>query len=450
MSDFLSTKLHELAANLGQDTKLIPRDLQELVPRELLKEAEKVGLDVFGLDLKDFASKIATWAIDHIDLIFKILRAVRPVVVFGGFGLITRYVDVVDTLAQDDIFATTNLEQLTKVSGNPFILGMANNPDYTRDHTNLRAVIRRSDIPTRVGTFALESASQKIQAADGSMDIVSGLTRAVPADWVGDYFGTPGPDPTTLVDWCIAIFNYLTIPPGTDPAGEKAGLEAGQAFQAYTAGLIAQRHAHPTDADDVIGRLLKLQPTGQPGLADDLIKSNIVGMVSGAIPPMATMAAIAMDELLKRPKSLAGAQAAARADDPLLVGRYVDEAMRFHPIGPGVLRITTDDFLVGRDRWYARTVPKGTTVMIATRSAMFDESLFSNPDDFMIDRNEYNFLLYGSGIHACFGKYIASALIPRMLMPLLSRENLRRAQGDAGTLQMQGVQAKSMTLEWMA
>ena len=450
MSDILSTKIHEIAAHLGEDTRLIPQELRELVPKELLKEAEKIGLDVFGLDLKDFASKIATWAVDNINLIFKILRAVRPVIVFGGFGLITRYEDVVDTLAQDDIFGTTNLEQLIKVSGNPYILGMANNPDYTRDHTNLRAVIRRSDIPTRVSDFALEHASEKIQAANGSMEIVSGLTRAVPADWVGEYFGTPGPDPVTLVDWCIAIFNYLTIPPGTDPAGEQAGLEAGQAFQKYTAGVIAERKAHPTDIDDVIGRFLKLQPTGQPGLEDDLIKSNIVGTVSGAIPPMATMAAIAMDQLLKRPQALAGAQAAARADDAALVGRYVNEAMRFHPIGPGVLRITTDDFLVGRDRWYAKTVPKGTTVMIATQSAMFDEALFSNPDDFDIGRNEYNFLLYGSGIHTCFGKYIAAALIPRMLMPLLARENLRRAQGDAGTLQMQGVQAKSMTLEWKA
>ncbi|MCH9686836.1 MAG: cytochrome P450 [Deltaproteobacteria bacterium] len=450
MSDLLSTKLHELAANLGEDAKLIPKELESLISKELLEEAEKIGLKVFDINLADLAKNLATWAVDHIDLIFKILRTVRPVVLFAGFGLITRYEDVVDTLAQDDVFATTNLEQLRQVSGNDFILGMANTPDYTRDHTNLRAAIRRSDIPTRVSDFALQDATKRVDAAQGSLDIVTGLTRAVNAAWAGDYFGTPGPSPTTLVDWCVTIFNFLTIPPGTDPAGEKAGLEAGKAFQAYVAQLIEQRHSTPGVTDDVLGRLLTLQPTGMPGLSDDLIKSNLVGMISGAIPPTATMAAIAMDELLGRPAALAGAQAAARAGDATLVGRYVDEAMRFHPIGPGVLRITTEDFLVGRDRWYARTVPKGTTVMIATRSAMFDEALFANPTSFEIDRNEYNFLLYGSGIHTCFGKYIASAMIPRILMPLLARQNLRRAQGQAGTLQMEGVQAKSLTLEWLA
>ncbi|PRP99643.1 cytochrome P450 [Enhygromyxa salina] len=89
-----------------------------------------------------------------------------------------------------------------------------------------------------------------------------------------------------------------------------------------------------------------------------------------------------MDQLLSRREQLAPAQDAARAGDALLVGRYVNEAMRFAPIGPGVLRTTTRDFVVGRDRWYATTVPKGTTVMIATQSAMFDDALFDDPDDF--------------------------------------------------------------------
>ena len=195
---------------------------------------------------------------------------------------------------------------------------------------------------------------------------------------------------------------------------------------------------------------MTLQATQFPGLSDDRIKSNIVGMVSGAIPPMATMAAIAMDQLLSRPTELAAAQEAARAGDAMLVGSYVNEAMRFSPIGPGVLRVTTRDFVVGRGRGYATTIVKGTTVMVATQSALFDDALFSDPDDFRIDRDEYNFLLYGSGMHNCFGKYIASTLMPRMLMPLLAQQNLRRAQGPAGQLTKSGVQATGLTLNWKA
>lgn len=62
----------------------------------------------------------------------------------------------------------------------------------------------------------------------------------------------------------------------------------------------------------------------------------------------------------------------------------------------------------------------------------------------------HDFLLFGSGQHTCFGKHIVEALLPPLLRPLLRQENLRRAQGTAGTLQMNGVQAQSLTLEYKA
>lgn len=458
VNDFLTNNINAFVDGLGQESKLVPAELRALIPQDLRDKATAAGLygeapgapNVFEVNLQDFVANIGQWAVAHIDLIFEILRVVRPVPLLQSLrvGMILRYEDVLDALTQDNVFGTTNLKQLTEVAGNPFILGMANTPDYARDHTNLRAAIRRSDIPTRVQKYAHDAASAVIAAAGGSLEIVGGLTRKVPALWVGDYFGTPGPTPEELIDWCVAIFNFLTIPPGTSPDQEQAGLEAGQQFQAYVAQVIDDRKDAPT-RDDVVGRLLGLQAsTDLPGLDDDLIKSNIVGMVSGAIPPMATMAAVVMDELLQRPEQLAGAQQAAREGNAALVGRYVDEAMRHRPIGPGVLRITHADYTVGRGRWYETTVPKGTTLLIATRSAMFDRHHLAAPSEFRIDRDHYNTMVYGAGIHSCFGRYIASALLPQMMMPLLTQKNLRRAQGDAGTLTMAGIQAASLTLEW--
>ncbi len=450
MSNLLVVKLEELAAEIGEDAKVFPRELAERIPAELLAEARRIGVDVFALGFRDLIAKITTWAFDHLNLIFKILRAVQPVLVFRNFALVTRYQDVVDALAADDVFGTTNDQQLRDVTGNPFLLGMANTPEYARDQTNLRLAIRRSDLPARVVPFVGAAAQAAVAAANGRLEIVGGLTRAVPAAWVGDYFGVPGPTSTMLVDWSVKIFDYLTIPTGTNPAGELAGIVAGKEFQLYLDVLIEERHIRPGDHDDVLGRLVALQKAnpGLPGLTRELIKSNLVGMISGAIPPMATMAAIAVDQLLARPDALQGAQAAARAGDDALLGRWIDEAMRMRPIGPGVLRRTTTDWVAGRTQWYEKTIPKGTTVMVATQSAMFDEALYADPDAFRIDRNLYNFLLFGSGQHTCFGKYIVDALLPPLLRPLLARENLRRAQGAAGQLQMAGVQAASLTLEF--
>ncbi len=450
MSNLLVLKLEELARDFGDDVKLIPHELIDKVPAELVAEAKRVGLDIFGLGIRDLIQKLMTWAFDHIDLIFEILRRVHPVLVFRNFALVTRYQDVVDALAQDDVFGTTNDQQLRDVTGNPFLLGMANDAAYERDHTNLRMAIRRSDLPDRVVPFVAQAAAAAVTAANGRLEIVGGLTRAVPAAWVGDYFGVPGPTADILTKWCITIFDYLTIPAGTNPVGELAGLVAGKEFQVYLDLLIAERHIAPGHHDDVLGRLIAMQRANPdvPGLGNSLIKSNLVGMISGAIPPIATMAAIAVDQLLDRPDALAGAQAAARAGDDTLLGRYIDEAMRMRPIGPGVLRRTTADWVAGRNQWYETTIPKGTTVMVATQSAMFDEALYADPKAFRIDRNETVFLLFGSGQHTCFGQYIVRAMLAPLLRPLLARTNLRRAQGDAGRLQMNGVQAASLTLEY--
>jgi cytochrome P450 len=452
VSNLLVVKLEEFAKDFGDDVKVFPHELLGKIPAELLAEAEKVGLDIFNLGIRDLLKKISTWAFDHLNLIFKILRIVQPVLVFRNFALVTRYQDVVDALARDDVFGTTNDQQLRDVAGNPFLLGMANTADYTRDQTNLRMAIRRSDLPGRVVPFVGNAATSAVTGGNGRLEIVTGLTRSVTAAWVGDYFGVPGPTEGVLTSWAIKIFNYLTIPTGTNPVGELEGIVAGKEFQLYLKLLIDYRHLNPGKNDDVLERLIALQKAdlGGGGLSDDLIKSNLVGMISGAIPPIATMAAIAMDQLLDRPDAFAGAQAAARAGDDQLLGRYIDEAMRMRPIGPGVLRRTTADWLAGRGQWYAKTIPKGTTVMVATQSAMFDSTLYDDPDAFRIDRNEYNFLLFGSGQHNCFGKYIVEALLPPLLRPLLRQDNLRRAQGNAGQLQMDGVQAASLTLEYKA
>jgi hypothetical protein len=45
-------------------------------------------------------------------------------------------------------------------------------------------------------------------------------------------------------------------------------------------------------------------------------------------------------------------------------------------------------------------------------------------------------MLWGYGLHACFGAHLNRATIPAMLKPLLSRPGLRRAPGAAGRLDL--------------
>jgi cytochrome P450 len=181
-----------------------------------------------------------------------------------------------------------------------------------------------------------------------------------------------------------------------------------------------------------------MQQIGLPAMDDVAIRNNLLGPVVGAIPTTSKCCAQARDQLLNRPAELAGAQAAATAGDDSLLSRYVFEALRFNPNNQGVFRIAAEDYQVARGQPYSATIPKGTLVMAATQSAMFDDSKIDQPGEFRIDRPSYASLHFGYGLHACFGQYINQIQIPGILKPLLASPSLSHAPGDAGKIQYDG------------
>ena len=44
-----------------------------------------------------------------------------------------------------------------------------------------------------------------------------------------------------------------------------------------------------------------------------------------------------------------------------------------------------------------------------------------SPNDFRIDRPDYDYMHFGYGLHTCFGRYINMVQIPRIVQALLAR-----------------------------
>jgi hypothetical protein len=57
---------------------------------------------------------------------------------------------------------------------------------------------------------------------------------------------------------------------------------------------------------------------------------------------------------------------------------------------------------------------------------------------------------FGYGMHECFGLYINRLMVPAICKAVLKQNNLRRAPGEAGRLQMDGAFAKSLVVEFDA
>ena len=391
-------------------------------------------------DLTDFVDKLKASLLQNPEPVFAILRRVKPILMVKDVAVVTRFDDVQEVLSRDDVFRVTYGTKMEIVTGgNNFFLGMQNSPEYERDVAHMRSVMRREDVASILVPFIARTAGHLVAAfaSGGDLDVVA-LSRTVPARVVATYFGCPPPSDQELADWGTVLFQYLFTDLNNDPAVDSAARNAAGKTRAWLDQTIADRKAHPTSSDDVLNRCLALQQAGLPGMDDLGIRNNLLGLLVGAIPTTSKCCAQALDQLLSRPAELAAAQQAARAGDDALVARYVFEALRFNPNNPGVFRITAEDYTVARGTLRAATIPKGSSVVAATQSAMFDDAKVDQPNEFRIDRAAYVYMHWGYGLHTCFGQYINAIQIPGILKPLLAASSLQRAPGDAGKLQYAG------------
>lgn len=356
-----------------------------------------------------------------------------------GTLVITRHNDCLDVLARDADFEVVYGPRMQKLTGGRnFFLGMQPGWDYTRDTSAMRLAMRSTDVAERILPRAQALAEEIVVGSGGRIDLPPQLTLQVPWDMTRHYFGTPGPDAATMQDWTTTLFWYLFEDLGADPALETRAMDQAAQLRAYLDGVIAARHAAPTEAPDLVNRCLALQAAGTPGMDDTGIRNNILGLQIGAIPTLSKASCRALDELLNRPDALRGAMQAARSDDDARLARYIWEALRFNPHNPVIYRRATRDTVVGRSTLRQQRVRKGDMVFAATLSAMFDPLAIPHPERFCTDRPWETYIIWGYGMHRCFGEAINRVVIPAMLKPLLRQKNLRRAPGVKGRIDTGG------------
>jgi cytochrome P450 len=108
--------------------------------------------------------------------------------------------------------------------------------------------------------------------------------------------------------------------------------------------------------------------------------------------------------------------------------------LRFRPLNPVIYRRALRDAYVAGGRLRGRHIPKDRMVMASNLSAMFDPLTIPDAASFRTDRPWEVYILWGYGLHTCFGAHINRAVLPALLKPLLAKPGLRRAPGDAGRL----------------
>jgi cytochrome P450 len=298
----------------------------------------------------------------------------------------------------------------------------------------MRIVVRRADLPTIVQPLVAARAEALVAASGGALDVPQALTLPTAHYLLEAYFGTPGPTPAEMIDWTTKLFWYLFIDLDANPGFDATAVAAAAALRAYVDAAIAARKASGEGADDILGRCLGLQASGAPGMDDLGVRNNLVGLLIGELPTTSCAAVRALDQLLSRPDALATARAAAIADDDALLAQHVFEALRFYPVNPIIYRRANCETCVAEGTLRARRVKAGAMVMASNLSAMFDATELPAPGRFRTDRPWDAYMLWGFGMHTCFGDHLNRTTLPAVLKPLLKQRGLRRASGAAGQI----------------
>lgn len=185
-------------------------------------------------------------------------------------------------------------------------------------------------------------------------------------------------------------------------------------FDGYIRQLLAVRRAAGANAPaDLTTRLLH-ERLGDRFLNDEEIVSILRNWTVGELSTISASIGILAHYLAARP----ALQQQLREDSSLLPPA-IDEILRLHAPLIANRRITTQPVEIG-----GRKLDAGERITLLWASANRDEAVFGDPDEFRLDRDPSQNLLYGAGIHICPGAPLA-----RLELLVLVEELLRSTRG---------------------
>lgn len=365
------------------------------------------------------------WLFDDPLPFFAQLRAQRPVLVTPQVTLATRYADCELILRRHEDFGV----DLYKPKQGGYWMAQDDTAEHWREKSIMRAILDPEDVPA-MRDYIAGKAAALLAAGQGAMEVVAGLTRAVPIALVQDWFGYDDANPHDMSEWSYwnqqDAFHNQSFDEVADPDKIVLNRElASVGMVAYLGALVAKRAIEVklgSDRTDPVSRLLRLSFSGALKFNVEQVLSNVGGLLIGAVETTSHCAVNALEVLFSRPDALAGARAAS-ADTAAFDG-FVYEALRFKPAFPYFFRTCHTQTTLALGTPFSVVVEPGTTVFAVTHSAMFDETMFADPERFDPTRPTADAFTFGQGLHECLGLAIGRAMIPEIVRQCLKLPDL--------------------------
>jgi cytochrome P450 len=268
-------------------------------------------------------------------------------------------------------------------------------------------------------------------AGDGRCEFVSTLAEPLPSQAIALLLGVPG-DAPTLARWSVLLQEVFKMRlPEVAPQVEQAYAEV----RAYVVDLLERRRREPGED------LASVLATAGEKISDDEAAILVSSVISGGTDTTTAQLAHGLRLFAQHPE-----QWQALRDDPWLVGRAVEEVLRYEPITPFTARIAREQVVL-RDV----TIPEGTVVFVCAATGNRDPQVFEEPERFDItkDRGSSSVLTFGFGAHYCVGAYLARAELEETFRYLAPRTPQLALDGEPVLGPTTGIYAvESLPLSW--
>jgi cytochrome P450 len=351
---------------------------------------------------------------------FATLRERCPVAhsdAWNGYWALLRYDDVLAAAGDPDLFTTTVQNVV------PRLAFTGRRPPLHLDppeHTPYRRALNPYFTPAKMA--ALEPRLREIVAglldpivAAGGGDICAEYTHRLPGYVFADFFnltpelGMAIREATREFVDAVQRFEHENV--------KRTSL----ALYDIARTIIEMRQTDPLDpADDPTTGLLAARVDGEPLPEDMLLGTIRQFIVVGMVAPCVFIGSMVV-HLAQNPE----VQSQLRAG-PRLIPAAVEEYLRLLTPYRGFARTPTRDVEIG-----GRLLRKDEPVALVYASANRDESVFPDPDRFVLGRpNIGRHLAFGAGPHRCAGAPLAVLMLRVTLEELLSRTSSIDVAGE--------------------
>ena len=258
---------------------------------------------------------------------------------------------------------------------------------------------------------------QNSNTATSTMDLISDFAYPLPATVIAELLGVPFEDRDTYHQWADVI---VGLEENSNIDYIKKVSKTFDEMDVYFSKLIEERKKSSSstkdnddDDDTLISRIIRAKVDGDSSLSErEILTFSHLLLNAGHITTV-NLIGNSIFSLLENPRELKKLQ----ENKDSLIKPAIEETLRYRSPVQLVIRIANDDVTLSEEKEggvggreiekQEIKIKKGQKIILFLGSANHDESIFTDPERFDINRKNLRHMAFGTGIHFCLGAPLA-------------------------------------------